>query len=475
MTMTNSLKIFSMFDGVGGFIIGLNHANRHFDIPLFQTTYSNQYEPSRKSQDAFEVGLLQFPEINHLPEDIQTIDSAEFDEMKNNGVNMIVGGFPCQDYSVARSKKFEKGIEGKKGVLFWEIIRAVKHIQPDYLILENVDRLLKSPSTQRGRDFAIMLGAFNQLNYSVEWRVINAADYGRAQRRRRIYFFVYKNSSEAAVNFDKVIKSDSDLFENGELNFDNYIFKSGLFARQFPIEQVPNKKRVYSQKLSDLANSDNDYILDISDHFTGTIWNTGIMRYGKYYTIDTTPIFEKPTTLGEIVSQAKTYYADNFGEAEYKKYISNYYISDEEKIKKFEYLRGSKKIERKTPDGHTWIYSEGGMSPYDSLDLPARTMLTSESSVNRSTHLLKINNKYRLLAPIEAELLQDFPPDWTKYKLTVDGKKEVSDKMRYFFMGNALVTGIVERIGIELGKIVHAKQNINYTVDSLDEQYVADE
>jgi len=83
-------------------------------------------------------------------------------------------------------------LKGKKGVLFWEIIRATEIIKPKYLILENVDRLLKAPSKQRGRDFAIMLTAFNNLGYSVEWRVINAAEYGRSQRRRRVFFFVYQ-------------------------------------------------------------------------------------------------------------------------------------------------------------------------------------------------------------------------------------------------------------------------------------------
>ena len=98
--------------------------------------------------------------MEHIPTDVALIPDEKFDEMKANGVDMIVGGFPCQDYSVARSKH-EMGIEGKKGILFWEIIRATKRIKPKYFILENVDRLLKAPSSQRGRDFAIMLGAFN--------------------------------------------------------------------------------------------------------------------------------------------------------------------------------------------------------------------------------------------------------------------------------------------------------------------------
>ena len=89
------------------------------------------------------------------------------------------------------------------------------------------------------------------------------------------------------------------------------------------------------------------------------------------------------------------------------------------------------------------------MSETDELSLPGRTMLTSEGSVNRSTHFLKDGDGFRLLTPIEAELLQDFPCDWTKYKSLSDGTVvEVADRMRYFFMGNALVTSIVKRIAL---------------------------
>ena len=439
-----------MFDGVGGFIVGLNNANKELSQSIYQTLYSNQFEPSRKSQDAYEVGLYQFPNMIHSNKDIELWDDEEFQELKDNGVNMIVGGFPCQDYSVARSKKNEMGIEGKKGVLFWSIIRAVKVIRPEYLILENVDRLLKSPSTQRGRDFAVMLGAFNQLGYSVEWRVINAADYGFAQRRRRVFFFVYKNESKFANQLDVKYNTEiqEEFFTTEENVFDDYIFKDGLFARQFPIEGEPNKNRRYQHKLSKYEMEDIDnYIPDISDNFTGQVWNTGIMRNGKYYTIDTIPASdEKPVTLGEIAKKAK----------ETEKIVpETFFLNDPERIKKFEELRGAKKKERTTADGFTYMFSEGAMSPYDSFDLPARTMLTSEGTTNRSTHLLKEGNKFRFLTPVEAELIQDFPANWTKYKQNeVTGEvSEVSTRMRYFFMGNALVTGVVKRIGIELGKI----------------------
>ena len=415
------MKVFSMFDGVGGFIIGLNNA----DPQYFETIYSNQYEPGKKSQDAFEVGVYRFPNMEHIPTDVALIPNEKFIEMKDNGVEMIVGGFPCQDYSVARSKKNELGIEGKKGVLFWEILRATEYIRPKYLVLENVDRLLKAPSSQRGRDFAIMLAAFNKLGYSVEWRVINAAEYGRGQRRRRVFFFVFRNDLELGMRLDAEYEGvDKKNFDT----YSKYIFEEGLFATQFPIKAYPVKKRTAFNEL------DED-IATISESFSdGKFWNSGIMRHGYYYSADTEPLGdETPISLGELL----------IPEAEVNE---KYYITGE-KLEKFKYLRGAKKINRLSADGHEYVYSEGGMSEYDDLALPGRTMLTSEGTVNRSTHLLNINGRYRTITPIEAERLQDFPDNWTKYKQLSSGEiAEVSDKMRLFFMGNALVTGIVTRI-----------------------------
>lgn len=414
------MNILELFAGVGGFRIGLENADKDY----FQTKWANQWEPSRKSQDAFEVYDLHFPDSENINISISDIPDEKFAEMNPE---MIVGGFPCQDYSVARSKKNEQGIEGKKGVLFWEIIRATRITNPKYLILENVDRLLKAPSKQRGRDFAIMLTAFNNLGYSVEWRVINAAEYGRSQRRRRVFFFVYRNDTTFAQKLDKQFENNETVFN--ENRYDEYLFHSGLFATQFPIKSTSIKDR---QVYYELPND----IVEVSDNFTGTVWNTGVMRHGKYYSIDTQCDYKgQPITLGEILQDEKDV-------------PEKYFLTDPAKLEKFQYLRGPKKIERTSADGHTYTYSEGGMSPTDDLNLPGRTMLTSEGTVNRSTHFIKVNNRYRLITPVEAERLQDFPDDWTKQKKLADGSiVDVSAKMRMFFMGNALVTEIVRKIG----------------------------
>ena len=414
------MNVLELFAGVGGFRIGLENAHPDY----FETLWSNQWEPSRKSQDAFEVYNYHFPDSENINVSIADITDEQFAEMN---ADMIVGGFPCQDYSVARSKKNEQGIEGQKGVLFWEIIRATRIIRPRFLILENVDRLLKAPSKQRGRDFAIMLTAFNNLGYSVEWRVINAADYGRSQRRRRVFFFIYRNDIPFAHQIDQRFEEQEQVFD--ENRYDDYIFHEGLFATQFPILNTPVKKRhVYYELPED--------IVEVSDNFSGTVWNTGVMRHGRYYSIDTAPNYDgEPITLGEILQNEE-------------EVPEKFFINDPAKLEKFQYLRGPKRIERTSADGHTYIYSEGGMSPTDDLNLPGRTMLTSEGTVNRSTHFLNVNGKYRLITPVEAERLQDFPDNWTALKKLSDGTvTEVSDKMRMFFMGNALVTDIVRKIG----------------------------
>lgn len=414
------MNVLELFAGVGGFRIGLENAHPNY----FKTLWSNQWEPSRKSQDAFEVYNYHFPDSENINVSIADITDEQFAEMN---ADMIVGGFPCQDYSVARSKKNEQGIEGQKGVLFWEIIRATRIIRPRFLILENVDRLLKAPSKQRGRDFAIMLTAFNNLGYSVEWRVINAADYGRSQRRRRVFFFIYRNDIPFAHQIDQRFEEQEQVFD--ENRYDDYIFHEGLFATQFPILNTPVKKRhVYYELPED--------IVEVSDNFSGTVWNTGVMRHGRYYSIDTAPNYDgEPITLGEILQNEE-------------EVPEKFFINDPAKLEKFQYLRGPKRIERTSADGHTYIYSEGGMSPTDDLNLPGRTMLTSEGTVNRSTHFLHVNGRYRLITPVEAERLQDFPDNWTALKKLSDSTvTEVSDKMRMFFMGNALVTDIVRKIG----------------------------
>lgn len=403
MKNDNTLNVMELFAGVGGFRLGLEKANPF----LFDVSWANQWEPSRKAQDAFECYARNFQRGEHSNEDISQVSNETFEQFSPD---LVVGGFPCQDYSVARTLSGEQGIQGKKGVLFWEIKKVLESTHPKYVLLENVDRLLKSPSSQRGRDFAVMLTTFRDLGYTVEWRVINAADYGFAQRRRRVFIFAYKNG---------IAFADS---QNG-FSHEEIVFKEGFFAKPFPIKEEPYKNRVDSKKLP-------KDIIDVSDNFSFNFHTAGIMRNGKIYTVHADPILMKPTPLGDILLAEELI-------------DEKYYLSPEVE-EKFNYLRGPKKIERTSANGHKYVFSEGGMSPTDLLDMPGRTMLTSEGSTNRSTHIVEVNGRKRFLTPIECERLNGFPDDWTK---------GMTDRMRYFCMGNALVVGLVEIMGNRIAEI----------------------
>ncbi|WP_425445860.1 DNA (cytosine-5-)-methyltransferase [Dethiothermospora halolimnae] len=395
--------VVELFAGVGGFRLGLGKASNEWEF-----VWTNQWEPKRKSQHAFECYTQHFRKTDSdINEDINNIDKNIIPEH-----SLLVGGFPCQDYSVARTGA--KGIEGKKGVLWWNIYEILKLKKPSFVLLENVDRLLKSPSSQRGRDFGIMLACFDKLGYSVEWRVINAAEYGFPQRRRRIFIFAFKNDTTYSKKFDGV-------------NFYDWVHNTGFFQSQFPI--LSENTARYTPCETNIKYND---LVEVSDNFSFKFLNTGAMAKGNIYTEETRPKFNGPfKTLGDILEKGVG---------------SEYYLNKD--LDKWKYLKGAKKIDRVSKDGHKYRFSEGAIAFPDPLDKPSRTMLTSESSKNRSTHIIldPETNKKRKLTPVECERLNGFPDNWTNTGM--------SQRFRYFCMGNALVVGLVEKMGIQLNNII---------------------
>lgn len=398
-------KVVELFAGVGGFHLGFKKSGEKWDF-----TWANQWEPSRKSQYAFDCYKKHFEkETICSNEDIATVDIRY---IPNH--NVLVGGFPCQDYSVASTGA--KGIQGKKGVLWWEIYRILKSKQPPFVLLENVDRLLKSPANQRGRDFGVMLSCFAELGYSVEWRVINAAEYGFPQRRIRVFIFAYRNDTVYGKSL--VECEPQDIINN-----------RGFFVSQFNINKDENNS--FTEVKLDFNN-----IEEVSDNFSFKFLNTGIMRDGNIYTVKTIPKYNgKKQFLKDIIIDS----------------VEDKYFIEEEEKNKFKEMKGSKRIKRISKTGHEYIFSEGAMSLTDDLNKPGRTMLTSEGTKNRSTHLIEVKNtdnniKLRKLTPIECERLNGFDDNWTNTGMT--------ERFRYFCMGNALVVGLVTKMSIELSKII---------------------
>ena len=414
----NKIKVAELFAGVGGFRIGLEGAS-----DAYETIWNNQWEPSTVHQDASLVYRARFGSKGHSNKDINTIPTNEIPDH-----DLLVGGFPCQDYSVASTLSRSGGIDGHKGVLWWQIYRILnekKENRPNYIFFENVDRLLGSPAKQRGRDFAIILASLANLGYTVEWRVINAADYGMPQRRRRTYIVGYREGSHISNKVQDL--KDWTLYE-------------GVLAKAFPFKP---KDEAYSEFKIEGT------IQEVSDNFNkegknSPFCSAGIMRKRLVYSINAEAVYDGPimTLGGNVVDESL---------------VPEEFFIPKDEVAKWEYEKGAKKIERTSKDGFNYIFSEGGMAFPDSLDKPSRTIITGEggAAASRFKHvILTPSGRYRRLMPIELERLNMFPDNHTYHP-------DVSDGRRAFLMGNALVCGIVRQIGKSLYRFIYEKEPVS--------------
>lgn len=395
------MNIIELFAGVGGFRVGFERCDKDY----YNTVFFNQWEPNKKKQFAYHCYNYNY-DINTIDENIRqytNIDIAEVPKHELPDCDLLVGGFPCQDYSVAHSLVTSKGIEGPKGVLWWQIRSTLEEKHPNFVLLENVDRLLKSPAKKRGRDFGIILYCLDELGYDVEWCVINAAEHGEPQKRRRTFIFAWARTTNYATQNNKMFFEEF----NGQLSSTT----KKLSLREYTFKEI-------------------------NDSFSFAFEKYGIMENGEVITCDYKVLSPKGITLRNIIE-----HTDN------EKYYNFQYD-------KFVELKGAKKKERTTKEGYTYTFSEGACPFPDHLDVPARTLLTSEGTTNRSTHVIEDNGRLRLLTPLECERIQTFPDNWTKYGINEIGNTyELSDRERYFLMGNALVTNLITKMGYKLKEI----------------------
>lgn len=447
-----------LFAGVGGFRCGLNNINTVEDTKKkekWDTVWFSQWEPAEKNtQYAHDCYVYHFGTcLDNNGDDTTNVNIEEVNKSTIPDFNLLVGGFPCQDYSVASSLATSKGLEGKKGVLWWSIRDILEEKKPPFVLLENVDRLIKSPAKQRGRDFGVMLACFRDEGYTVEWRVINAAEYGYQQRRRRTFIFAYKNDTKYEKDISDIVSySITNEIEARRDSVAKVILEEGFFAKTFPVASADAKK----VKLTELPKG----IGELSEQFSFTFENAGIMKDGVVYTVKTVPDYSgKQITLGDIMDD---------GEVDKKYFIPEeklYYTypevnhSDEtrERLSKeqrqtWQYLKGAKKLLRKAANGHEYVFSEGPIAMLDAYDKPARTMLTSEGAFSRTTHIVKDKKtgKVRLLTAEETERIQGFPTGHTKHCLINGQVVEMPTNKRRFMMGNALVVDLIKDMEKEL-------------------------
>lgn len=483
-------QVVELFAGVGGFRLGLERELDGFDPasgwrwketshPDWRVVWGNQWEPSTRSQPAFDRYAETFGDHGtHVNDDIaQVLNDLGVPRYDGHTVapwsavggredalpqdfDLLVGGFPCQDYSVAKPLSQAQGLGGGKGILWWEIARILQQYRPDHVLLENVDRLLKSPSTQRGRDFAVMLACFAQLGYAVEWRVINAEDYGYPQRRRRVFIYATRQAEQLAE-----LGAIEDDLAIDPRRWTNRLEKLG--TRRLTAGGVLAK--ALECRLSDTPKGDivslGATAAEVDPHDISERWarhpispwrNAGVMVGGVAWTADVTSTYEgERFTLGDMLLPIEAV-RDAFPEflipeAELGRASTLDHRRDVELsiTGSWRYLKGSKKV----PRGR-YHYSEGAVAFPEPLDRAARTVLTGEGgrSPSRFKLVVEQDGVYRRLTPVELERLDMFPDGWTE---------GMSAGRRAFVVGNALVVGIVDRIGREVAARRSARAQIS--------------
>lgn len=399
----NEIRTVELFAGVGGFRLGLERAS-----DKFKCIWANQWEPSMREQYAFACYSAHFgPEGMHVCDDIKKVKHAI------PAHDLLVGGFPCQDYSIM--KKNSEGIEGKKGALWWQIDDILREKRPKYVVLENVDRILLSPAKQKGRDFSVILRCFYELGYAVEWRVINAADYGGAQRRRRTFIVAYHDQTPRFRNLA------FRTCKYGLRGMHGYLMEQSVLAKAFP---VLSHETCYTEDWLD------EFVYpevgDVLQKQTVTLYNAGIMMNGRVYSVFVQPKTESSGCLRDVLEDTA---------------VDEHYFLKEQDMSRWIYAKGAKRELRKRRNGSSYWFTEGKVRFPESLTGPSRTMLTSESQIGRATHVIRDqrSGELRTLTPVECERLNGFPDGWTETGMP--------ERMRYFCMGNALVVPLVTRIG----------------------------
>jgi DNA (cytosine-5)-methyltransferase 1 len=487
-----TLTTVELFAGVGGFRLGLEGQPGAKNPGPFRVIWANQWEPSVRRQHAAEIYSLRW-NLKENEDDCEIFTNGLDDVLLNKDIekvlsseipnhDLLCGGFPCQDYSVARTRSGEMGIKGEKGKLWTSIRRIIKKSKPRIVFLENVPRLLNSPAVHRGLNFTVILNDLIDLGYDVEWRVINAADYGFPQKRKRIFIVAYLCGSVATPTTHPSDSIQSRIEQwigvadsiNEESSFD-----IGPICQAFPIIKQ-SIKGIEKITLDPNPRNQSPY------QNTGYAWKDEIGNFCMLTAKTKADYSGKHSQLRDVIESSHN---------------ADYEVIDQEKLRRYRYIKGQqkewriRKVDMEKAKGinaedndnlwdlyqrctkgyatHLWVesrenpgykegvklgiiydYTAGAMAYPDSLDKPSRTVVTAEigKSVSRMRHIIEYEKgKYRRLIPLELERLNMFPDNWTEYE-------GISDSRRGFLMGNALVVGIVERLAGPLAKLIRDRR-----------------
>lgn len=328
--------------------------------------------------------------------DITTITDEHFRRYRGQ-IDIITGGFPCQTFSIAGNRR---GFEDTRGTIFFHIARAIKEIQPSYVLLENVKGLL---SHDKGRTYGTIVQALDELGYFVEWGVFNSKYWGVPQNRERVYILVTRKDVWKEPKLFNLLKKqtsvDTRLIDILETNVDESYYLSEEKTKKLTLnEDLSGKLNQYDYLERDRVHSVNKVSPTLNTMQGGD-------RQPKVAMVTNTLYLESKRRSGRMGKQAIETIKENIEEV----------------------------CDGYTINAYNKTIDKSGLSP---------TLTTRPEGFK--TAILPITNNLRIrkLTPLECWRLQGFT-DEQFYKAKNDG---LSNSQLYKQAGNAVTVNVVDAI-----------------------------
>lgn len=295
------LKVASLFCGCGGTDVGLiggfDYLGQHYAKHNLKIVYANDFEPSACA--LFEENFGIKPDSR----DIKQVLSSDIPE-----VDIVLGGFPCQSFSVVAQNPPRLGIKSDKGKLFFEMCRIIREKQPMVFIAENVKGIL---SANKGQAFPLILKEFESCGYTVSWKMLKAVDFGVPQKRERVIIVGIRKDLNKVFSFDRFpIRDEKDyvplrmVLENNVP--EKYFFSERAVEGMMKVRGSMNKGRV--QDLDKPSNTVAAHLAKVSLNSTDPVLMVGD-RYRRYTPREVARIQSFPDSYRLIGSEHSQYKA----------------------------------------------------------------------------------------------------------------------------------------------------------------------
>lgn len=435
--MKPHINYLSSFTGVAGFDLGLDRAGMKC---------VGQIEIDKHCRS---VLRYHYPNIKRYG----NIENVETEELES--VELISGGFPCQDLSVAGKRK---GLAGSRSGLFFEFARIVSELKPRWFVLENVPGLL---SSQEGRDFAIILRWLEKCGYLQAWRIFDSQYFRVAQRRRRVFIVgSLGDGSCAEILFESesLCRNPAEGRKTGEgttPDVEGGVRISG-----------PLSARDYKDPGVDGCNFESAKMVPVATLRSGGCGGVPSSR-GEHLVCGAVsakwakgtggPAGDECYNLVSVTETGRGFWSEGKPRLRVSTAPSQPQTIIAQQV---QWASGGGKVLNDTVQSlrseaeHNYQFiayrTSGNMGVMKQGDKTAALNCATDPNQN----IVRSKMSVRRLTPRECERLQGFPDDWTRYGIDENGNKiKISDTQRYKMMGNAVTVSVSEWIGKRIVKL----------------------